>query len=99
MFYSIILFFQKKAVFTNFTRWKQCLYDVTKFICFPCNLLHSIPQSAEIEAKQIGLKEKKVIIVLKLDLQTVIIHMVNYKNLLLGNAFLVISLLWLLFKT
>ena len=58
-----------------------------------------MPQSGEIEAKQIGLKEKKVIIVLKLDLQTVIIHMVNYKNLLLGNAFLVISLLWLLFKT
>ena len=75
------------------------MHDVTKFICFTHDLLHSIPQSAEIEAKEIGLQEKKiVIIVLKLDLQRVIIHMMDYKNLPLDNLILVISLLKLLFK-
>ena len=66
-FYSIILFFHKNAVFTSFTRRKQCLHDITKFISFTHDLLHSIPQSAEIEAKETGLQEKKiVVIVLKL---------------------------------
>ena len=75
------------------------MHDVTKFICFTHDLLHSIPQSAKIEAKEIGLQEKKIVItVLKLDLQTVIIHMMDYKNLPLDNLILVISLLKLLFK-
>ena len=41
---------------------KRCCYkllhDVTKFVCFTHDLLHSIPQSAEIEAKETGLQEK-----------------------------------------
>ena len=57
-FYSIILFFQKNAVVTSFTRRKQCLHGVTKFISFTHDLLHLIPQSAEIEAKETGLQEK-----------------------------------------
>ena len=73
--------------------------DFSKFICFKHDLLHSILQTAEIDAKEIGLQEKKiVIIVLKLDLQTVILPMMNYKNLLLENLILVISLFQLLFK-
>ena len=41
--------------------------DFSKFNCFPHDLLHSILQTAEIDAKEIGLQEKKlVIIVLKL---------------------------------
>ena len=65
--YSIKLFCQKNTVVTSFTRRKQCLHDITKFISFTYDLLHSIPQSAEIEAKETGLQEKKiVIIVLKL---------------------------------
>ena len=32
--------------------------DVTKFICFTHDLLHSVPQSAEIEAKETGLQGK-----------------------------------------
>ena len=75
------------------------MYDFSKFICFTHDLLHSILQTAEIDAKEIGLQEKKiVIIVLKLDLQTVILPMMNYKNLLLENLILVISLFQLLFK-
>ena len=35
------------------------MHDVTRFICFTHDLLHSIPQSAKIEAKEIGLQEKK----------------------------------------
>ena len=57
-FYSIILFFQKNAVVTSFTQKKQCLHDVTKFICFTHYLLHSIPQSAEIEVKETDVQEK-----------------------------------------
>ena len=73
--------------------------DFSKFICFTHDLLHSILQTAEIDAKEIGLQEKKiVIIVLKLDPQTVILPMMNYKNLLLENLILVISLFQLLFK-
>ena len=34
------------------------MHDVTKFVCFTHDLLHSIPQSAEIEAKETGLQEK-----------------------------------------
>ena len=60
--------FQKKVVVTNFTRKKQCLCDVTTFICFTSDLLHSVPQSAEIEAKEIDLQEKKVLIVLQFNL-------------------------------
>ena len=72
---------------------------MTKCICFTHGLLHSIPQSAEIEAKEIAWQEKKNSHnSLKLDLQTVIIRMINYKNLLLDNLILVISLLQLLFK-
>ena len=43
-------------------------------------------KSAETEAKEIGLQEKKNShnsFNLKLDLQTVIVYMINYKNLLL----------------
>ena len=47
------------AVVTSFTRRKQSLYGVTKFICFKNDLLHSIPQNAEIEAKETGLQERK----------------------------------------
>ena len=57
-FYSIILFFQKNAVVASFTQRKQCFYDVTKFICFTHDLLHSIPQSAAIEAKETDVQEK-----------------------------------------
>ena len=55
---SIILFFQTKAVVTSFTRRKQCLYDLNKFNCFTNVLLHSIPESTEIEAKETGLQKK-----------------------------------------
>ena len=48
-------FFQTKAVITNLLRKKQCLCDISKFICFANNLLHSIPQNADIEAKETGL--------------------------------------------
>ena len=34
------------------------MHDVTKFICFTHDLLHSIPQSAAIEAKETDLQEK-----------------------------------------
>ena len=34
------------------------MHDVTKFICFTHDLLNSIPQSTEIEAKETDLKEK-----------------------------------------
>ena len=34
-------------------------FDVAKFTCFTHDLLHPIPQRAEIEAKEIDLKEKK----------------------------------------
>ena len=34
------------------------MHDVTKFICFTHDLLHSIPQSAEIEVTETGLQEK-----------------------------------------
>ena len=61
-FCSIKLFFQTKAVVTSFTRRKKCLYGITKTICFTNDLLHSIPQSAETEAKEIGLQEKKIVI-------------------------------------
>ena len=75
------------------------MYDIVKFICFTNDLFRSIPQSAEIKAKETGLQEKKIVItVLKLDLRTVIIHMINYKNLPLDNLILVISLLQLLSK-
>ena len=57
-FFSIIHFFQRNAVVTSFTWRKQCFHDVTKFICFTHDLLHSVPQSAEIEAKEAGLQEK-----------------------------------------
>ena len=57
-FYSVILFFQNNAAVIIFTRRKQCLHDVTKFISFTHDLLHLIPQSAEIEAKETGLQEK-----------------------------------------
>ena len=80
-FYSNTFFFLKNAVVTSFTRWNQFLYNVAKFTCFRHDLLHSIPQRAEIEAKEIGLQEKKVIIVWKLNLQRIIIHMMDYKNL------------------
>ena len=75
------------------------MYDIVKFICFTNDLFRSIPQSAEIKAKETGLQEKKIVItVLKLDLRTVIIHMINYKNLPLDSLILVISLLQLLSK-
>ena len=48
-------FFQTKAVITNLLRKKQCLCDISKFICFANNLLHSIPQNADIEAKETDL--------------------------------------------
>ena len=35
------------------------MYDFSKFICFTHDLLHSILQTAEIDAKEIGLQEKK----------------------------------------
>ena len=34
------------------------MHDVTKFTCFTHDLLHSTPQSAEIEATETGLQEK-----------------------------------------
>ena len=53
--------------------WRYQIY-----FCFAHDSFHSIPQSAEIEAKEIGVQGKKiVIIVLRLDLQTVIIHIYN----------------------
>ena len=55
----MILFFQTKVAVTSFTRRKQCLYGITKFICFTNDSLHPITQSAEIEAKEAGLQEKK----------------------------------------
>ena len=58
-FCSIILFFKTEAVAANFTKRKQCLYGITKFICFTHDLLDSVPQSAEIEAKGTDLQEKK----------------------------------------
>ena len=36
-----------------------CLHDITKFISFTHDLLHSIPETAEIEAKETSLQEKK----------------------------------------
>ena len=47
------------ALVTGFTRRKQCLFGITKFICFKNDLLHSIPQNAEIKAKETGLQERK----------------------------------------
>ena len=35
------------------------MYDIVKFICFTNDLFRSIPQSAEIKAKETGLQEKK----------------------------------------
>ena len=70
----MILFFQTRAVVTNFTRRKHRLNDITKCICFTHDLLHSIPESAEIE-KKTDLQEKDSHNrPTKLDLQRVIRH-------------------------
>ena len=48
-----------------------------------------MPGIDEIEAKETALQEKN---------ETVLLHMMNYNNLLLDNLILVIALLQLLFK-
>ena len=62
-------FLSEKRCCYKLYQWNQFLYDVAKFTCFRHDLLHSIPQRAEIEAKEIGLQEKKVIISFKFVLR------------------------------
>ena len=49
---------EKRCCYKLYTQRKKCLHDVTKFICFTHDLLHSIPQSAAIEAKETDVQEK-----------------------------------------
>ena len=70
------------------------MYDVIKFICFTHNLLHSIPQIAEMK-QEIGLQEKRN------SHNSFKVRPTNGNNTydeLQDNRILVISLLHLLFK-